>query len=113
MAQLSATNTRVTLQTAAVTGASADYFYGAGSTYGNANKALQATVTGTGAVTATVAIQVSMDNVNWLTAGTITLSGTTSASDGFVLSAAPWQYIRSNVTALTGTGASVTVLMGL
>ena len=74
----------------------------------------QATVTGTGAVSATVAIEVSNDNTNWCSTamGTITLSGTTSSSDGFT-TAAPWKYIRANVTAISGTGASVTVLMGV
>lgn len=73
----------------------------------------QAIVTGTGAVTATVAIQVSEDGVNWCTTalGTISLTGTTTASDGFATASA-WKYVRANVTAITGTGASVSVLMG-
>lgn len=74
----------------------------------------QATVTGTGAVTATVVIEVSLDNTNWVATplGTITLSGTTSASDGFTTDA-PWKYVRARVTAITGTGAGVTVDMGV
>ena len=71
-------------------------------------KACQATVTGTGAVTATVKIEVSNDNAGWITAGTITLSGTTTATDGFAIQS-PWLYVRANVTALTGTNAAVTV----
>lgn len=74
----------------------------------------QATVTGTGAVTATVNIEVSLDGTNWCAtpAGTITLSGTTTASDGFT-TASSWKYVRANVTAISGTGATVVVLMGV
>lgn len=74
----------------------------------------QGIVTGTGAVTATINIEVSNDGVNWVVTpmGTIVLSGTTSVSDGFT-SAAPWKYIRANVTAISGTGAIAQVLMGV
>lgn len=78
----------------------------------------QGIVTGTGAQTATIVIQASNEdltfagtNSNWVTLGTITLSGTTSATDGFATTAA-WKYVRANVTALTGTGATVQVIMG-
>lgn len=76
--------------------------------------AFQATVQGTGAVTATVVFDVSLDNVNWCTTplGTITLSGTTSNSDGFTTSA-PWKYVRARITAISGTGATVNVDMGV
>jgi len=75
--------------------------------------AFQATVVGTGAVAATVVIEGSNDGTNWVatTLGTITLSGTTSATDGFTTDA-PWMYVRARVTAISGTGATVTVLMG-
>lgn len=72
----------------------------------------QANVTGTGAVSATVPVYVSHDNANWLLLGTITLSGTTAAADGFT-SAGRWAYIRADVAAIAGTGAAVTVLMGV
>lgn len=74
--------------------------------------AIQASVAGTGAISATVAIDVSNDNTNWINAGTITLSGTTSATDGFTTDS-PWKYIRARVTAISGTGATATVLMGV
>ncbi len=75
----------------------------------------QATVDGTGAVTATVTIQVSNDGVNPVAtaAGTIALSGTTSASDGFTTQHAPWKYVRAVLTNVTGTGATVNVTMGV
>jgi hypothetical protein len=64
--------------------------------------AFQATVTGTGAVSATVTIEYSNDGINALTSvgGTITLSGTTVNSDGFT-SNTPWKFVRANVTAIT------------
>lgn len=74
-------------------------------------RTFQSTVSGTGAVTATVVIQVSNDGTNYLTLGTITLSGTTSASDGFA-SDASWGYVRANVTAISGTSAIVNTTMG-
>jgi len=63
-----------------------------------------------GAYTATVTIKVSNDNTNWLTLGTITLSGTatTASSDGFA-SDAPWAYVRADVASFTGTGATCNV----
>lgn len=70
----------------------------------------QATVNGTGAVSATVLVEVSIDGVGWLTLATITLSGTTSATDGFV-AAAGWPNVRARVSAISGTSAAVTALM--
>lgn len=75
------------------------------------SRAYQATVTGTGAVTATVVIEGSNNASNWLELGTITLSGTGSDTDGFG-SIVPWLYVRSRLTAITGTGATVNVIMG-
>jgi len=74
----------------------------------------QATVLGTGTVTATIVIDVSNDGVYWVSTpmGTITLSSTDSASDGFT-SSAPWKYVRARITAISGTGATVQVCMGV
>ena len=84
---------------------------GAGQAISQAGDAhtFQATVTGTGAVSATVLVECSNNGVNWLTLGTCTLSGTAAATDGFA-TAAPWSFVRGNVTAISGTGAAVTVL---
>ena len=72
-------------------------------------QAIGSTSASTGA--ATVLIQVSNDGTNFITLGTITLSLTTSpSSDGFAANI-NWQYYRANFTAISGTGASVTVLM--
>jgi hypothetical protein len=68
-----------------------------------------ATSASTGA--ATVLIQVSDDGTNYLTLGTITLTlGTSSTSDGFA-TLNTWEYYRANLTAISGTGASVSVWM--
>ncbi len=74
----------------------------------------QATVTGSGAVSATIVIDVSNDGLHWCstTMGTITLSGTNSASDGFV-TVAPWKFVRARVTAISGTSASIDVNIGV
>jgi hypothetical protein len=69
--------------------------------------------TSAGAGAATIKIQVSNDNSNWLDLGVISLTlGTSATSDGFA-SDAPWFYVRANVTAISGTDASVTVVMGV
>lgn len=89
---------------------------GAGSTF--ELHARQCTFQATGTTTAgsgaaTIAIRVSNDKVTWLTLGTISLTLSTVASgDGFASDAA-WAYVRANVTAISGTGASVTVTMGV
>ena len=68
--------------------------------------------TSSGSGSATIKVQVSNDNSNWIDLGTVTLSlSTTSATDGFT-SDAPWAFVRGNVTAISGTGASVNLYMG-
>ena len=76
-------------------------------------QAVGTTTAGAGA--ATIQIQGSnIDNVNaYVTIGTITLTlGTTLVADGFSTSA-PWKFVRANVTAISGTGASINVYMGV
>lgn len=74
-------------------------------------KTFQAVVEGEGAVSATVLIECSNDDEHWMELGSIALTGTASDTDGFESSAA-WAYHRANVTAISGTGAAVTVKMG-
>lgn len=71
---------------------------------------IQAAVVGTGAVTASVVIEVSNNGVDAEsdTDSTLALSGTTRDSAGTVLSA-PWAMIRARVASISGTGAAVTV----
>ena len=60
---------------------------------------------------ATVLIQVSNDGTNYITLGTITLTlGTAATSDGFAVTN-NWEYYRANVSAISGTNATVTVYM--
>ena len=74
------------------------------------NAVLQAILTGTGSVTATVNLVGSNDGLNWSNTGVITLTGTTKAI-GFVAQQNPWAYYGATLTALTGTGASVTATL--
>jgi len=70
-----------------------------------------ADLTGTGAVSATVLIQVRNNSIGvWVTYGTLTMSGTASAGDAIGGLARYAQY-RANLTAISGTGATVTVTM--
>lgn len=72
----------------------------------------QTVVTGVGAVSATVNIEVSNDGINWIVAGAANASGTTTGTGSFVPTTPhfSWEYIRANVSALTGT--NVKVLLG-
>lgn len=81
-------------------------------------KTFQAAGTTTaGAGAATIKIQGSnvvspTGDGDWVDLGTITLTlSTTRSGDGFASDAA-WLAVRSNVTAISGTGAAVTVTMG-
>lgn len=76
-----------------------------------AGRTFQAVVVGTGAQTATIVIEVSMDGTNVITLGTITLSGTTTATDGFATTAT-WPFVRARVSAVSGTGATIQVYAG-
>jgi hypothetical protein len=68
----------------------------------------QATVAGTGAVSAGVSIDVSNDGVGWVELGTLAPSGTDLATDTLT-TATPWVYHRARVTAISGTGAVCTI----
>jgi hypothetical protein len=70
-------------------------------------------VTSAGAGTAAIDIEVSNDDTNWVTAGTISLSFNDDpvVDDGFAMDA-PWRFVRANVTSISGTDATVSVIMG-
>ena len=81
----------------------------------NEKSTIQATVTGSGAVTATLLVEFSNDNVGWIPAGaspTISLSGTNLATDGFKVDAA-WVYVHCELLSITGTDAAVTLTVGV
>jgi hypothetical protein len=69
----------------------------------------QATVVGTGAVAATVTVEVSNDGTYYETFATIPLSGTDSDS-GSATGAVPWEYHRATWSGLSGTGATLNVV---
>lgn len=77
------------------------------------NTTYQATgLTSAGAGASAILVQVSDDNSNWITLGTITLTlGTSATTDGFS-SIASWKYVRGNVSSISGTGATVYLWMG-
>jgi hypothetical protein len=81
---------------------------------GDSQRVFQAKgTTSAGAGAATVLVQVSCNNSDWITLGTITLTlGTVSTSDGLA-SSASWPYVRGNITAISGTTATVTLYMGV
>jgi hypothetical protein len=68
-------------------------------------RAYQATLVGGGS--ATVKIQASNDNLDFVTLATISLDSTTT-SDGFS-SAVPWRYVRANTTAVATGKVTATV----
>jgi len=79
----------------------------------------QVIITGTGAVSATVTIQGSNQEdtfngtkSNWATINAFSMTGTTSDTQGFT-SVSTWRYVRAVVASITGTGATVEVIMGV
>ena len=76
------------------------------------NVTFQASIDGTGSVSATIEIQGSNDGAHWILLATITLSGTDTDTDGFP-SSASWAMHRAELTAIAGTNAKVNVDMGV
>lgn len=70
----------------------------------------QVTITGTGAIAATVAIEVSDDAVNAQNAMTFTMSGTTSDTAARAMCAL-WKFARAVVSAPSGSITSITATM--
>jgi len=73
---------------------------------------VQATVAGSGSVSATVIVEFSNDLVGWIPGFTIPLSGTDIASNGD-LNNNPWSYARARLTEISGIQAAVTVSVGV
>lgn len=95
-----------------ITGATAT---GSGETFipWGSNRVFQAygsTSSGSGAATILIEVSLTGETNHWITLGTISLTlGTTVTTDGFA-SDAPWKYCRARVSAISGTGASVTAI---
>lgn len=83
------------------------------------DRTFQAFLSGTGVLSATVAIQVSNDprvetdagNAKWITLGTISLSDTTTTAG--LASVEPWKYTRAAITAISGTAATVSAILAV
>ena len=77
------------------------------------NRWFQATLTASGAASATVEVDGSTDNTNWVPIVTITLPNTgTGAYTDAVATAQTAPYVRGNVTAISGVNAAVTLVSG-
>ena len=74
---------------------------------------VQADIAGTGAVSATITIYGGLVNdfSKAIPLGTISLSGTTTDKGGFSW-LTTWPFIWADLTAISGTGAAVTVRVG-
>lgn len=83
-------------------------------TWNDARKGLvQAIITGTGALTATVTVQGSNNGVNWSTIGSaLSLSGTTTDTKTQAIDS-PWAFVRAVSASLTGTGAAVSAYLSI
>jgi hypothetical protein len=75
------------------------------------NRWFQATLSGASAVSATVEIDGSTDNTNWVPIATLNPTAASSTLAIATQQTAPW--IRGNVLAISGTGATVTLQSGL
>jgi hypothetical protein len=80
----------------------------------NANRRarVQGVVTGTGAVTATIAVQGSNDGVHWELIGTLTLTADDADSDSLGIDY-PWYALRADLTNLTGVDAKASALLSM
>lgn len=80
---------------------------------GARERVYQASIAGTGAVSATVTIEGSCDGVNWVAIGLpLSLSGSGGDTKA-IESVFPWPMVRAVLASLTGTGATVDVYVGI
>lgn len=65
---------------------------------------------GASAVSATVALDGSLDGANWTTIGSVNLASSPAASQvASITSSFPWTAMRGTVSAISGAGATVTL----
>lgn len=83
---------------------------GAATSQIRAKKTFEADVSGSGAVSATVVFEGSNAGRHWEPLGTLTLSGTGSAS-GALFHDGPWAAVRATVTEISA-GATLTAAIG-
>jgi hypothetical protein len=76
--------------------------------FGHTNILFQASgTTSVSTGSATVKLQGSNDGTNWVDIGSISLTLGTAATSDKIATVENWTFIRGNVTAITGTGASI------
>jgi hypothetical protein len=95
---------KINMQTAAATAAPT---YSQAVQLATPNFSYEVNLAGTGAISATVVLYWSNDGTNWKTLATFSLSGTNTATDGDHFNVTVG-WIRSGITAISGTGAAVT-----
>ena len=74
------------------------------------NRWFQATLAGASAVSATVNVEGSTDNTNWVQIASFSLTAASATQAVATTQTAPW--IRGNVTAISGVGETVTLRSG-
>lgn len=80
---------------------------------GERERVYQATIAGTGSVSATVTFQGSCNGEDWVTIDeALSLTGTGSDTKA-IESPYPWPFVRANVASITGTGATVNAFVGI
>lgn len=81
--------------------------------WSNVGKAMvQGSITGTGAVSCTIPVYGSNDNVHWNLVGTITLTDDDADSDVLGIDY-PWMYLRADAVDVTGTAAIATAVLAV
>lgn len=93
------------LSSAANTGVGTSYSFGGTTPF----RWYQATLNGASAVSATVKVEGSADNTNWVPLATITLPTSASSVTDATATVQTANYVRGNLTAISGVGASVTL----
>jgi len=68
--------------------------------------------TGSGSGSATVLVEGSLEGTHYVTLGTISLTLSTTEAVGKLDIEYPYDYIRVNISAISGTGANVTADLG-
>ncbi len=105
-------NVFVLAQDQTATGVSKQYAeYGQKGIYNKTFQSVGSVTAATGS--ATIAVEGSNDGLNWVSLGNVNLTLGTTVTTQSLTYTFPWRYYRSNVSALTGTGAKVSVFMAL
>jgi len=72
---------------------------------------VQAVVSGSGSVQATITLTASLNGTNYVPLGSIILNGTTAATDALTFNAL-WPFVNASVDSVSGTNAVVSIFVG-